>query len=363
MFGFAFSSTSDYLPTDLWTALTAPLPQSPPLRPSSPPLLSPELEQPLTSPLPSSVEKEGGVVELPLPPTPASASSELGGGRPTRKRQRSSSVQPEWRDEQLQPRAQQVNEDACDQSVTNVVDEHDASDDERQHKLYRTVVLQATVNKARQLYDRLSLLDAACHRQHDEIQQLRHQLEATTAALHAVQRPSSPAPTCYPAASSSLDFHLSSSVLSSSLQLAARVGISVTDGQTGYLIDVNAHLLHNSGWQRSDAIGRQVVTPYAEVMRCATGEEETIDSLVTLPTCPQRQQYRSSYSRLRRLYQAEVDKMDAVWRCVRDGRSIELSCCCWVADWVSLSDGQAGVQQLPGRVVWVLSLTDAKVVD
>ena len=364
MLGFAFSSHAAYKRSDFFEALMGPLPPSPPSSLLTSPSLSPQTEQ-LT-----------GSDSSPFPAASlSSASTELATGPPARKRQRSSTPL-DRRNEQPTAQTQQHNEHPTSDRVssqpllngTNVHSDSDASDsdDEQQHKQHRTAVVAAAVNRGRELHDQLAFLHAACHHQHDEITQLRHRLDATTAALHAATQPPHPSLDGHTAKSqsASLDLYLGFSALNSSLLLAARVGICVTDGETGRLLDANAHLLHNSGSQRSDVIGRLVVTPFADVMKSETQWEEAVDRESDSEwASKQRQQYRSSFHELRRLYSAEADRVDAVWRCPqRGGRTIEFSCGCWVADWVSVDSGQARAQQQqPGRVVWVLSLTDARV--
>ena len=159
-----------------------------------------------------------------------------------------------------------------------------------------------------------------------------------------------------------------SSVLSSSLLLSARVGVLVTDAQTGRALDCNGYLLESTGWERHHVIGRVMQRSYDDTMddrvwqANAPRRRHAIDTgLVNGPDgtmVPRRlqEQYPSSMEQKRALYRGDVERSNSVWRHqLRDGFVYELEATLYVCDWTDVDDGQGGVVGRPQRVMCVVS--------
>lgn len=252
----------------------------------------------------------------------------------------------------------------------------DSSSDDEEYKKHRATVLETTVHKAREMYEQLSILTSACYKQHDSIQQLRRQLKAVTAALHVATQPrrcdncEHPLASVPADSSSILHSCIASSALTSSLLLACRVGTCVMDGSSGRLLDANDELLDFSGWQRSQlvdacqpVVGWPNVRSQVQLRRPVDDKSADNRGRVGLAA----DQYGRSWQRIWQLYTGELDKTDAVWRCCHAGGGIyEMSCSQHVASWED-EDGEevpvSGMRRTPGRVVWIISIMDAKRVD
>ena len=238
-------------------------------------------------------------------------------------------------------------------------------------------MLEATVHRAQQTYSQLTTLTSICHQQHDNIQQLSRQLKAVTAALHVATQPrrcnncDDPLASLPSSASSLLQSCIVSSALASSLLLSSQVGICVTDGWSGAVLDVNDELLSLCGWPRSQMLdsGMPVIAwsnVRSQVQLRRAGDDKLAVNRDRLGL--QADQYGRSWRQLWQLYSGEVDKADAVWRCRHaPGDSLfDMSCSTHVASWADEAEEGNGCgekRRVPGRVVWIISVTDAMRMD
>ena len=218
--------------------------------------------------------------------------------------------------------------------------------------------------------EQLASLTATCQQQRDRIRYFQRQLTAATAALHVVTQThmrgadEHPLSTLPGESSAVLQSCIASCALLASLMLSCDVGMCVMDGVSGRTLAVNDALAAYCGCQRSQltcqpVVGWRNVRSQAQLRR-PVSEETAVSPRVGLSA----DQYSRSWDRLWRLYTGELDKADAVWRCRHTpGDVLETSCCTHVASWEEAEEDSGELRRVPDRVVWIVSLMDAKRMD
>ena len=236
-------------------------------------------------------------------------------------------------------------------------------------KMKKAAILQETVTRMEQLQMLVVQLAEVCKQQESDVGDAAvPSVFQSSAFAHLDHLPRF--------VSSTVQSYLRRVGLHSSMFIHSSASQLLLHARSGLIADANERFLTNSGWKRTELVGRRLFPP-ARLMQTnpqiIQNRQSRLMTTNRLPvqgkngrTVPQKQvpQYGRTLERAKQLWNGEIEAFEAVWRGqLRDGKMYERKIYCWVSEWEEVECGGGVRKRQPAYIMSVQQLAEPMCVE